>query len=281
MSIRIVTDSGSYITQAEARQWGIEVLPLKSIFGEEEFTDGVTITHREFYERLAKSPVSPTTSQVTPAQYEAVFQTASDAGDEVICITLASLLSGCHQSAVIASDGLPTIHIVDSLSACVGERVLVQRAIALRDEGRSASEITDLLEQEKSRIRVYALLDTLEYLKRGGRISSTAALAGTLLNIKPLISVIDGTVTTAGKARGAKKAGQLLTELIQKHGIDRSRPFCFAYSGAGDDQLRAYIAENEAVFGAAGSLPVSSIGSVIGTHTGPGVVGLGFFAQEP
>lgn len=274
MNIRIITDSGSDITQAEAALWNIEVLPLKTIFGTEEFIDGVTITHADFYRRLAEQPA--TTSQVTPAQYASAFEAAHQAGEQILCITLSSLLSGCHQSAVIASDGLPA-RIVDSGSVCVGQRILVERAVALRDQGLSADEIAAILEDEKKRIRIYAALDTLEYLKRGGRISSAAALAGTLLNIKPLITVTDGTVSLVGKARGEKKAGQMLTDFICKHGIDPALPFCLAYSGPAAPQLQSYIAENEALFGP--EPPVSSIGSVIGTHTGPGVIGAAFFAN--
>lgn len=275
MSIRIITDSGSDITQAEAALWNIEVLPLKTIFGTEEFLDGFTITHADFYRKLAEQPA--TTSQVTPAQYEAAFDAAAQAGDQILCITLSSLLSGCHQSAIIASDGLP-VRIVDSGSVCVGQRILVELAVSLRNQGLSIDEIVAILETEKKRIRIYAMLDTLEYLKRGGRISSAAALAGTLLNIKPLITVTDGAVSLVGKARGEKKAGQMLTDLISKHEIDHALPFCLAFSGPAEPQLRAYAAENSSVFGA--KPPVSSIGSVIGTHTGPGVVGAAFFAKS-
>lgn len=165
MAIRIITDSASDITQEEARTWGIQVLPLRTIFGEEEFLDGVTIDHQTFFQRLIESDVLPTTSQLSPFQYEGPFQEAVKAGDEVVCITLSSKLSGCYQSAVIAAEGLPVV-LVDSLSVTVGQRILVELALQLRDQGLSAQEIGAVLEQEKPHIRLIALLDTLEYLKK-------------------------------------------------------------------------------------------------------------------
>ena len=163
MSVKIITDSACDITQAEAKELGITVIPLKTIFGTEEFRDGVDISHREFYEKLIETDVNPTTSQIGPAEYEDAFRTAVEAGDEVVCITVSSRLSGCFQSATIAAAEFEgKITLVDSLNVAIGMRILVQLALQARDEGKSAAEIGALLEAQKGDIRLIALVDTLE-----------------------------------------------------------------------------------------------------------------------
>jgi DegV family protein with EDD domain len=283
MRIRIITDSASDITQEEAKAWGVEVLPLKTIFGGEEFLDGVTMDHETFFQRLIESDVMPTTSQLSPYEYGLVFEEAAKAGDTAVCITVSSKLSGCFQSASIAAEDYPGVILpVDSATVCVGQRILVQLAAALRDEGRSAQEIAAALETEKRNIRLIALLDTLEYLKKGGRISAAAAIAGSLLSIKPVIAVEHGEVVVLGKARGSKNGSNMLMELVQKEGgIRFDRPFCLAYSGLSDRLLQKYIADSAALYqGHTEALPISTIGSTIGTHVGPGAIAAAFFAKE-
>ena len=238
MSVKIITDSASDITQAEARQWDIQVLPLRTIFNGEEFLDGVTIDNHQFFQKLIESDILPTTSQLSPYEYEEAFQAARAAGDEVLCVTLSSKLSGCCQSACIAADTVPAV-VVDSENVCIGQRILVELAIRLRDAGKSAREISDILEREKRNIRLIALLDTLEYLKKGGRISPAAALAGSLLSIKPVVAVEQGEVTILGKARGSKNGSNMLMELVRKcGGINFEKPYCLAYSGLSDAMLQ-------------------------------------------
>lgn len=280
MAIRIITDSASDITQVEAAAWGVQVLPLRTIFGQEESLDGITIDHETFFQKLIESDVLPTTSQLSPFQYEEPFRQAAEAGDEVVCITLSSKLSGCYQSASIAAEDLPVV-LVDSLNVTVGERLLVERAVQLRDQGLSAQEIGQQLETEKSQIRLIALLDTLEYLKKGGRISSAAALAGSLLSIKPVIAVEDGEIAILGKARGSKNGNNMLMTLVEKNGgINFEMPYCLAYSGLSDALLRKYIADSQSLYsGRAEHLPVSTIGSTIGTHAGPGAIAVAFFSN--
>ena len=281
MAIRIITDSASDITQVEAAAWGVQVLPLRTIFGQEEFLDGITIDHETFFQKLIESDVLPTTSQLSPFQYEEPVRQAAEAGDEVVCITLSSKLSGCYQSASIAAEDLPVV-LVDSLNVTVGERLLVERAVQLRDQGLSAQEIGQQLETEKSQIRLIALLDTLEYLKKGGRISSAAALAGSLLSIKPVIAVEDGEIAILGKARGSKNGNNMLMTLVEKNGgINFEMPYCLAYSGLSDALLRKYIADSQSLYsGRAEHLPVSTIGSTIGTHAGPGAIAVAFFSNH-
>lgn len=278
MSVKIITDSASDITQAEARQWDIQVLPLRTIFNGEEFLDGVTIDNHQFFQKLIESDILPTTSQLSPYEYEEAFQAARAAGDEVLCVTLSSKLSGCCQSACIAADTVPAV-VVDSENVCIGQRILVELAIRLRDAGKSAREISDILEREKRNIRLIALLDTLEYLKKGGRISPAAALAGSLLSIKPVVAVEQGEVTILGKARGSKNGSNMLMELVRKcGGINFEKPYCLAYSGLSDAMLQKYIADSADLYaGQTEYLPVSTIGSTIGTHVGPGAIAAAFF----
>ena len=283
MSLQIITDSASDITQAEARALGIQVLPLRTAFGSQEFLDGVTIDNRRFFQMLVESDELPTTSQLSPFQYEEPFRAAVDAGDEVLCVTLSSKLSGCFQSAAIAAAEFgERVTVVDSENVCIGQRILVEQAVRYRDQGKTAREIGALLERERKQIRLIALLDTLEYLKKGGRISPAAALAGSLLSIKPVIAIEDGEVVILGKARGSKKGNNMLMELVRQcGGINFDKPCCLAYSGLSDALLQKYVEDSAALYeGRTEPLPVSTIGSTIGTHAGPGAIAAAFFVKE-
>ena len=283
MSVRIITDSASDIYQSEALELNIDVLPLKTIFGTEEYRDGIDLSHEGFYHKLIESDVLPTTSQIPPFDYEEAFRAAVENGDDVVCITLSSKLSGCFQSATIAAEEFPgRVVVVDSLNVAIGQHCLIDLAVKARDAGKSAAEIGAILDKEKHNIRLVALLDTLEYLKKGGRISSTAALAGTLLNIKPVIAVEDGAVAILGKARGSKNGGNMLMSQVEKAGgIDFSKPYWLAYTGLSDALLNKYIEDSAALYkNKTDYLPVHTIGSTIGTHVGPGAIAVAFFGNN-
>lgn len=281
MSTRIIVDSACDLTAEQAKQLNIQLLPLKTIFGEEEFLDGVTISHTEFYEKLVENDTLPTTSQIPPHEFEDVFKEVKAAGDTAVVLTLSSKLSGTWQSANIAREGYEdSIWIVDSENVCIGEQILALYACELRKDGADASAIADLLEQRKKEVRVLALLDTLEYLRRGGRISGAAALAGNLLSVKPVVAVIDGEVAVLGKARGSKNGNNMLREEINKSGgINFTMPFCLGYTGLEDSLLQKYIRDNTDIWeNVVAELPVSTIGSTIGTHVGPGAIAVAYFA---
>lgn len=282
MSVRIMIDSASDISQAEAAVLGIDVLPLKTIFGQEEYLDGVTIDYTTFYNKLIEGDVLPTTSQLSPFDFEEKFREAVARGEEVLCITVSSKLSGCYQSASIAAEEFgDQIIVVDSLNVTIGQRILAQLAIKLRDEGKTAREISAVLNEQKHRIRVIALVDTLEYLKKGGRVSPAVATAGTLLGIKPVIAILNGEIAILGKARGSKNGHNMLRELAEKHGIDFDMPFALAYSGLDDTLLRKYIADSASLYAdRTTDLPIYTIGSTIGTHAGPGAVAVAFFSNQ-
>ena len=283
MSVQIVIDSACDLPVHTARELGITMLPLRTIFGDEEYLDGIDLTPRQFYEKLIESDVHPTTSQVPPDAYEQAFEKIVNAGDTALCITVSSRLSGCFQSANIAAERFgDSVIIVDSENVTIGEQLLLLRAIRLRDEGWSAWEMAEILNREKKRIRLIALVDTLEYLKKGGRVSPAAAFAGTLLSIKPVIAVENGAIEILGKARGSKNGSNKLMELVRNsNGIDFDRPLMLAYSGLSDAMLQKYIADSRELYeGKTEYLPVCMIGSTIGTHAGPGALGVAFFEKE-
>ena len=281
MAIRIIVDSGSDITADQAKEMDITVLPLKVSFGDEDYLDGVTINHICFYEKLIESDCLPKTSQICPAEYEEVFDKCLEAGDEVICFTISGELSGCLQSANLAADDRDGIYIIDTENVAIGERILVQYACRLRDEGLCAEEITKTVTAKRDKVKILALLDTLEYLKKGGRISTATALAGEVLSIKPVVTVENGKVAMVGKARGSKNGNNLLTTLVrQSGGIDFDMPYAVAYSGISDKLIQKYLTDSKGLYkDSTECVPIHSIGSAIGTHVGPGAIAVAFFAH--
>ena len=279
MSVRIITDSASDIPQAEAINLGIDVLPLKTIFGQEEFLDGVTLDHVTFYNKLIESDVLPTTSQASPAAFEKVFEEVAAAEDSAVVITVASQLSGTCQSARIAAEDYDNIYVVDSGSVTLGAGILTEYALQCARSGMTAAEIAGLLEKKKEDICLIAMLDTLEYLKKGGRISAAVAFAGGLLNIKPVVNVKDGVINMLGKARGSKQGNNLLVQEIEKTGgIDFDMPILLGYSGLSDALLKKYITDSAPLWeNGIDTLRYTSIGSVVGTHAGPGAIAAAFF----
>jgi len=279
MNTRIIVDSTADLMPEYKNR--VHTVPLTVNFGNEEFIDGVTIDHKTFYEKLIESDVLPTTSQATPEAFIKAFEKAKKAGEAAVVITLASKFSGTYQSANIAAEGFENIYIVDSASAAMGSGILVELAFRLLDEGKSAEEIARVLEEEKKKIIIVALVDTLEYLKKGGRISKAVAFAGGVLNIKPVLSVIDGEINMLGKARGSKMGNNLLVQEIEKAGgIDFSKPVLLGYSGICDALLQKYIEDSRHIWeGNLQEVRYTTVGSVIGTHAGPGAVVVAFFKK--
>lgn len=277
MKTRIIVDSTADLAPEIKER--VHIVPLTAHFGEKEYIDGVTIDHKTFYEKLIESDVLPTTSQATPDAFMKEFEKAKEACEGAVVITLASKFSGTCQSAMIAAAEFENIYIVDSASAAMGSGILVELALRLVDEGKTAEEIAKALEEEKKKIVVVALVDTLEYLKKGGRISKAVAFAGGVLNIKPVLSVIDGEINMLGKARGSKMGNNLLVQEIDKAGgIDFNKPVLLGYSGISDALLLKYIEDSRHIWeGNLKEVRYTSVGSVIGTHVGPGAVVVAFF----
>ena len=279
MKTRIIVDSTVDLLQEYKER--VNVVPLTVSFGEEEFIDGVTIDNKTFYEKLVESDVLPTTSQANPDAFMNEFEKVKEAGESAVVITLSSKLSGTYQSAMIAAEDYDNIYVVDSTSCAMGSGILVELAFRLLDSGMSAEEIAKTLEEEKKKIIIVALVDTLEYLKKGGRVSKTVAFAGTLLNIKPVLSVTDGEINMLGKARGSKMGNNLLVEEIKKAGgVDFSKPVLLGYSGISDALLLKYIEDSKHIWeGNLDEVHYTTVGSVIGTHAGPGAVVVAFFKK--
>ena len=279
MKTRIIVDStADLMPEYKSR---VSVVPLTVHFGEEEYIDGVTIDHKTFYDKLIESDVLPSTSQATPDAFMKEFEKAKTAGEAAVVITLASKFSGTYQSAMIAAADYENIYVVDSASAAMGSGILVELAFRLLDEGKSAEEIAAILEEEKKKIVIVALVDTLEYLKKGGRISKTVAFAGTVLNIKPVLSVVDGEINMLGKARGSRMGNNLLVQEIEKAGgVDFDRPVLLGYTGLSDHMLVKYIEDSRCLWeDSREELEYVSIGSVVGTHAGPGAIAVAFFRK--
>lgn len=279
MSVQIIVDST--VDMPERMKDRFRIVPLTVHFGAEEFIDGVTIDKHRFYERLVESDELPTTSQASPAAFDAIFSDVASVGDSAVVVTLASKFSGTYQSACIAAAEYDNIYVVDSKSAAIGSGILAEYALECADKGMDAKTIAETLEKKRDEICLIALLDTLEYLKKGGRISKTVAFAGGLLNIKPVITVVDGEIQVIGKARGSKQGNNLLVQKIHESGgIDFDEPIILGYSGLSDSYLKKYVEDSRDIWqDKADSLDSTLICSVIGTHTGPSVVAVAFFKK--
>jgi len=286
MPVRIITDSTSEISQVEAAALDLDVVPIKSVFADREYREGIDMMAEDFYPMLEAADILPTTSQPSPGSFEKVFREALEAGDDIVVATISSKLSGTWQSACIAKEALvaagvdaaANIHVIDSENTTIGLNILMKRAIAMRDEGKSAAEIAQMLEEIKAKIRLYAVVDTLEYLHRGGRLSAAAKTAGTLLKVKPLIAVDGGEIKVVGKSRGLKKAYDEIIALVEKSGgIDYEQPVGLGYTG---DEERLDQFEEVCKDYFVGELPPKvAIGCAIGTHVGPGAVAIAFFVK--
>ena len=281
MSVRIVVDSTADMTPEVAKR--VKIVPLTVHFGQKEYVSGVDIDGKKFYKMLVESDELPTTSQPTPFAFGEAFQEAVEEGHDVVCLTCSGGLSGTNQSANIAAEDYPgKVFVVDSKTIAIALGILVEYALELVDRGLSAEAIVHKLERKREKVHLLALVDTLEYLKKGGRVSATVAFAGGLLNIKPVITIEEGQVKLLGKARGSRQGNNLLVQEIEKAGsVDFSKPVMLGYTGLSDALLQKYIQDSAALWeGKREALPVSLVSSVVGTHVGPGAVAVAFFAAE-
>lgn len=273
--VRIVVDSTADLPPQIRER--VHVVPLTVHFGNEEYVDGVDITGPEFYKKLAVCKVLPTTSQTAPYAFAEAFDEAVEAGDTVVCLAVSGALSGTCQSAMIAAADYPgQVFVVDSRSIAIGLGILTGYAVELADRGMDAAAIAEEINAVKGNIRLFAVVDTLEYLQRGGRVSRTVAIAGGMLSVKPLIALEDGVIKMAGKARGNKQANTLMDAKVRELGVDWDRPCMLGYTGTDGDLLDKYRAQSEIW---TGDVPSSIVCGVVGTHAGPGAVAVAFFAK--
>ena len=277
--IRILTDSASDILPAEAEQLGVTVIPLNVTLEDGTvLRDGVDMTPSAYYEILAGCRKLPTTSQPSPELFENFFLEAAAAGDEVVGIFLSHALSGTYQCAKLAADmaNVDNVLFVDSGHVCLSEALLVRLAVQLRDSGKTAGQIAAILEHAKEHLHLVAAIDDLKYLRKGGRLPAAVAVAGGMLGIKPLITIQDGKVAMAGKARGLPGAYVALFKKVEEMGgINPAFPALAGYTVSPREvtPIQTYLRDNLQQE----DLLVRQIGCVIGTHAGPGAFGIAFF----
>ena len=277
--IRILTDSASDILPAEAEQLGVTVIPLNVTLEDGTILrDGVDMTPSAYYEILAGCRKLPTTSQPSPELFEKFYLEAAAAGDEVIGIFLSHALSGTYQCAKLAADmaNVDNVLFVDSGHVCLSEALLVRLAVQLRDSGKTAGQIAAILEHAKEHLHLVAAIDDLKYLRKGGRLPAAVAVAGGMLGIKPLITIQDGKVAMAGKARGLPGAYVALFKKVEEMGgINPAFPALAGYTVSPREvtPIQTYLRDNLQQE----DLLVRQIGCVIGTHAGPGAFGIAFF----
>lgn len=281
MAIKIITDSASDITKNEAIQLGIEIISMEVNIDNKIYLDGVDLSKDVFYQELEKSKDLPKTSQINPYCFAEAFDKVVSQGDKAIVILLSSKLSGTYKNAKLLENEYDNnIYVIDSLNVSIGERLLVLYALKLIKENKSFEQIIEILEKEKYNINFIAKLDTLKYLRKGGRISSLVAFAGETLNIKPIIGIIDGAVKMIGKGRGIQNANKVITKLVNEFGsIDEDKPFGTIYSGNDVSMLKKYIENNKSIFVSCNEIPIYQLGCTVGTHIGPNGIGVAFFKK--
>lgn len=280
MAIRIITDSAADFDPATAKRRQVDVVPMTVQFGDAAFLAGKNLSNDVFYQLLQAGKENPSTSQPTPAAFLRHFEEARDAGDQVVAILLSGALSGTLQSAEIAKElsEYDQIYIVDSRTATAGMQILINFACKLRRSGLPAESIASEVEKLKDRVRIFAVMDTLEYLRRGGRLSGFQAGLGAVTKLKPTIAVRDGSVGIVGKSFGMAAAVKHLIKMLEEHPIDDDFPSYFLYS---DDKSREELLLPR--LRELGKLPqrlhYCGVGAAIGSHIGPGALGMAYMER--
>nr|WP_319489674.1 DegV family protein [uncultured Caproiciproducens sp.] len=280
MAIKIITDSTSDIPFDSQAEMGIEIVPLSVHFGEKEYIDGVSLTKPQFFKMLRECEELPTTAQVNPERFEKIFKKYVDNGDEVIGIFISSKLSGTYQSAGIAKNMLEAknIQLIDSLSVSFGLALQVHEAIKMRDAGCSAAEICSVIEELKTRQKFFAIIDTMKFLKMGGRLSASSAFFGSMLHIKPIVAIEDGAIVAFDKKKGLKAAALRIAEKMKEDKPDPQREIVFGDTDTPEVANMLKEAASEAAD--VTNSETVEIGTVVGTHGGPGCVGVSYIAQS-
>ena len=279
--VRIITDSAADFEPRELEQKKIYCIPITVILGEAEYQENVNLSKDQFYELLAATGASPKTAQPSPQILRDMFEEAKKAGDEAVYITLASALSGTYQSAVMTKEDMQSddFLVVDSKNATGGQRLLVEYAVRLRDEGKSAAEIAAAVESLRDRIVLYACIDTLEYLYRGGRISHTVYKLGSMAQIKPIIRISPmGTVEVPAKAMGMRKGMEYMCRQIQTAVPDPDYP-CYAMYTADRAKGEAMAAKVRELGISVPEEKIMNVGAGIGSHIGPNACGIVYVGE--
>lgn len=281
MGVKIVTDSTADLPQGLADELDIAVVPLKIHFGEEEYLDWIDLDSDSFFAKLQASDVMPRTSQPSPADFEAVYKRVGEDGDTIISLHISAQLSGTYQSATIAKsmlDGMD-IEVVDSRVTSMALGIVVIEAARAAKAGKSKEEIMSQVYDQLGKVRVYFGVDTLEYLQKNGRIGKAAALLGGLLNVKPLLTLVEGGIVPKEKVRGKAKLQERFAGIVgEEFGKEVTGKAVILHGNDLENALKLKEKiENEFAFS---ELIIASIGAVIGTHTGPGVLGVAVLPEE-
>ena len=277
--IRILLDSSADFSAEEAKEHNLELVSINITMNGKNYRDGIDITKDEFYQMLVESEEFPMTAQPSPQDFLDIFEDVKEKGDQLVYLSLSSALSGTFQSATLAKNmaEYDDIYLVDTLSATRAIRIMVEYACKLREEGKTAAEIAAELDDFKSRVVIFAAVDTLEYLCKGGRLSKAAAAVGELANLKPIITVTkEGTMAVPAKALGRNKALSALVKLVQEKEIDTTFPIYSLYA-VGEENTEKL----EQKLGKEGIRVTKrlQIGSTIGCHIGPGAYGVIFVTK--
>ena len=279
--VRIITDSAADFEPAELKSLNISCVPLSVMLEDKSYRENVDLGKKEFYELLASTGATPKTSQPSPDLLFELFRDAKNAGEEAVYVSISSGISGTYQTALITREDVECddCHVVDSLNATAGERLIVDYAVRLRDEGKSAKEIVEALENIRDKIVLFACIDTLEYLYRGGRISQTVYKLGTMAQVKPIIRVSEtGAIEVPAKAMGMRKGMDQLCKRLEIQKPDTSHKIYVMYTG--DRTIGETLAQKLAAQGY--EIPqeqIVPVGAVIGSHIGPGGCGIAYVAE--
>jgi len=274
--IKIVTDSTAGLPEALICEHDIRIIPLYVHFGEQAFREGIDITNEQFYERLRGVATLPTTSQPSIGEFHEVFKQLTDAGHEVVALTISSKLSGTWSSAMGALEMLPgaPVSVIDSLCTSLALRQLVEAALQDIAQGATRQQVVDHTEELKGKLHILFVVDTLEYLAKGGRIGNAKAFLGTLIKIKPILVLENGVIEPCEQVRAKGKAVARMLEMIEERlaGQGPKAHVAIAHAVALDEAL-TFRKQVVARLGCA-EPPISEVGAVLGTHTGPGVVAI-------
>ena len=279
MAVRFIADSSCDIDLEFAAENNIVVLPMKIYFGGEEFIENVTLSNEEFYARLESGKELPKTSLVNQYAWEEAFKAARVAGEQVVAVTLSEKLSGTHNAANMAKEALndPNIFLVDSTQVSFSISALVLEGVKMAKEGKDAKAIYDRLDALRHKVRIFASINSLRYLKEGGRLSAVAALVGGLVNLKPIVTMKNGVVANTSKVIGIKKAHIAVMEKLREEDYDENMPVYFGH-GSAREALTEFIEMVKKNFKVLGGR-IFKVGSTVGTYAGPGSVAIAFFKK--
>lgn len=276
--VQIITDSAADFEPYELEKMNVRCVPFSVTFGNEEYKENINLTKQQFYTLLKEKNDFPNTSQPSPHSFESILKNMKNSGCEAVVISLSSALSGAYQSAVLAKNQLEydECYIIDSLTASGGERILVEQAVKLRDAGKSASEIACFLETLRSRISLYACIDSVDYLYKGGRISRAACTIASVAHIKPIIHVLrDGSIDMAAKSLGIKRTMDFIKKILDKYPPDKDFPFYILYTG--NKKCGKILAEYfEKTDYEIPDANIIDVGAAIGSHIGPNAFGIAY-----